>query len=113
MQDATRERYNAYHRVYQKRRYSERMAKAREMLGDECVRCGNTANLHIDHIDPATKTRSLSSLHNCSWERFAAELAKCQLLCAACHGFKTGIIDARLHLSGRAWHDLCSSCLGG
>lgn len=52
-----------------------------------CVRCGATELLELDHIDPAEKT----SHRIWSWreERRAAEMAKCQVLCRACHKAKS------------------------
>lgn len=83
-----------YHREYQKRRYAARMAEAREILGGRCVKCGCAeGKLDIDHIDPATKTASLSSMHLLKREKWLEELAKCQLLCASCHGRKTATVD--------------------
>lgn len=52
-----------------------------------CRVCGTWDDLQVDHIDPATKLG-----HNVwSWapERMAAELAKCQVLCATHHREKT------------------------
>lgn len=52
-----------------------------------CVRCRGTKQLEVDHVDPSTKVS-----HNVwSWseKRRAAELAKCQVLCKACHNVKS------------------------
>lgn len=52
-----------------------------------CVICGSVEDLQIDHIDPKLKIS-----HNVwSWteERRDQELAKCQVLCKACHLKKT------------------------
>lgn len=52
-----------------------------------CVKCGSERELQVDHIDPRLKIS-----HNVwSWtpERREAELAKCQVLCYACHKLKT------------------------
>jgi hypothetical protein len=52
--------------------------------GDACQVCGATKNLHWHHPDPATK---LFAIGDRAPNRAAllAELAKCDLLCAACH----------------------------
>lgn len=114
MEQTTRDKHNAYHRQYQKRRYRERMAEAHERLGGSCARCGSTDRLHIDHIDPRSKVKSLSSFHNYTRAKWEAELAKCQLLCSRCHGFKTGVIDQRhVRWESGEWHSFLSSCLGG
>jgi hypothetical protein len=50
-------------------------------------KCGSSDRLQVDHIDPATKV----SHRVWSWSdtRRNAELAKCQVLCYACHKTKT------------------------
>jgi 5-methylcytosine-specific restriction endonuclease McrA len=83
-----RQRYNAYQREYQRRRFAARMAEAISLLGGRCVDCGTTDRLHIDHVDPDDKTKALSEMHLWRRDRWLAELAKCQLLCASCHGKK-------------------------
>jgi hypothetical protein len=71
-----------------------------------CARCGSRKQLELDHIDPATKVT-----HNVwSWaqERRDVELAKCQVLCHDCHGFKSD--DAmRIHPPDlmTAWCHVC------
>lgn len=65
------------------------MAKRRSdfFSGKSCASCGATDNLELDHIDPTTKV----SHRIWSWSatRRAAELAKCQVLCAECHDQKS------------------------
>ena len=53
----------------------------------ECISCGSTDNLELDHKDPSTKID-----HKIwSWreERRNKELEKCQVLCKDCHENKT------------------------
>lgn len=80
-----REAYNAYHRVYQLRRYHQRMERFRAMLGGKCTKCGATEDLEIDHIDPASKDKPVSRAWQWNDEAVLAELEKCQLLCEICH----------------------------
>ena len=75
--------------LYMRNRYAERIAAAKEKLGGRCVRCGTVEGLQFDHIDPATKIADIASLTPLGGERFWAEVAKCQLLCGACHRSKT------------------------
>jgi len=82
-----KEERRAYLREFQRKW----MAKRRKAWLDEhpqCVKCGSSERLEVDHIDPATK------VHHCVWswsqERRDAELEKCQVLCRACHHAKTG-----------------------
>ena len=50
------------------------------------------AQLHLDHRDPATKTKNGNGrAYEPSWrrERIQEEIAKCDVLCANCHAYKT------------------------
>ncbi len=83
---------NEYMRVYMLQRYRERMAWAIAQLGSRCVVCGAAQDLELDHVDPATKIGAISkSLWSCSWGRFVAEVAKCQLLCTEHHKVKSSV----------------------
>lgn len=84
-----RARFNAYHRVYQLRKYHQRRKQALALLGNECKKCGGKENLEIDHIDRASKAFPISKLWAVPEARFLEELNKCQLLCQPCHSFKT------------------------
>ena len=74
-------------RAYQRQWMRDRRAEAVAAFGGRCRQCGSVERLQFDHIDPATKTT------NAIWAmgkaKREAELAKCQLLCAACHAAKT------------------------
>lgn len=61
------------------------MAKRRADFfnGKVCVLCGSTEELELDHIDPSTKEHH--SIWSWSETRRSVELAKCQVLCFACH----------------------------
>jgi len=66
------------------------MRKRREdfFKDKECVACGATDNLELDHIHPNTK-----DTHRIwSWSKFKreGELKHCQVLCEKCHQKKTG-----------------------
>lgn len=76
-------------REYMLRRYYDRKAQAHERLGGECVRCGATSDLQMDHIDRSTKSFEISKLWSVSKARYDAEVAKCQLLCRPCHRKKS------------------------
>ncbi len=94
---------NEYMRVYMLNRYKERMAWAISQLGGQCVTCGTREGLELDHIDPATKSFTIGSMWSCSWGKFVAEVAKCQLLCEAHHISKT-VKEARAGVShGTVW----------
>ncbi len=78
-----------YARTYHLARYHRRRTDALDLLGGRCVRCGETADLQIDHIDPATKSIEISKLWGVSKDRFWAEIEKCQILCRLHHTEKT------------------------
>lgn len=43
----------------------------------------------FDHIDPSTKTGTISQMHWCKKEIINNEIAKCRLLCCKCHRLHT------------------------
>lgn len=70
-----------------------------------CACCGGTDRLELDHIDPNQK------VHHVIWswavDRREVELAKCQVLCYACHKEKTG---QQLRTSWQGNKKRCSYC---
>lgn len=81
-----------------------------------CKKCGSSENLEVDHIDRTTKI----SHRVWSWseQRRVAELAKCQVLCRACHINKTcDDLGERILVHGTVGRGYdrgckCSACLG-
>lgn len=63
--------------------------KAHQYKGGKCEICGFKglpASFDFHHIDPKTKSYSISNdPHTRSWDKLKLELDKCQLLCANCH----------------------------
>ena len=60
-----------------------------EAFGNCCGICGYSRcirNLSFHHIDPAEKEFTLAIRGSRSWARLVAEVRKCVLLCANCHG---------------------------
>ena len=78
---ATREAQNEYQRQWIARR------RADYFTGKSCSKCGSTENLELDHIDPEGKVDH--RIWSWSAVRRDEELAKCQVLCQACHEAKT------------------------
>jgi hypothetical protein len=60
-----------------------------DYLGGQCVKCGETKNLHFDHITPNNKFKEISSLYTSNLQILKDELDKCQLLCYECHHEKS------------------------
>jgi 5-methylcytosine-specific restriction endonuclease McrA len=59
-------------------RYHRLRMKGIEMLGGVCVNCASTDDLQFDHIDPSSKSFTVTSkINNYSWEAIEAELKKC------------------------------------
>ena len=61
----------------------------------ECIDCGFPCDdvTHVcfawDHIDPSTKSFSLSKAPNRTWDEIDAEIDKCELVCHNCHAIRT------------------------
>jgi len=92
---------NAY---MQRRRIANRRF-ALQYLGGKCVKCGRTKDLEFDHIDPATKTRTIADMSSYSRTSLIKELDKCQLLCPKHHRQKTR--ENREHAGGHnKWSDV-------
>lgn len=52
-------------------------------------------NLHFHHVDPAQKSFQMSMARGKSLAAYQAELRKCALVCANCHGeIETGLIPS-------------------
>jgi hypothetical protein len=61
-----------------------------EHLGGKCVKCGSTSDLEFDHIDPTTKSFTLTGKNlDKPWQAVLAEAHLCQLLCGPHHNEKT------------------------
>ena len=75
-------------RWWRRKRHADRIIYAVNRLGGMCVSCKSVEALQFDHIDPLIKSNLISDITEYRLERFKAEVDKCQLLCAVCHGIK-------------------------
>jgi len=108
---------SSYYKTYNKQRYASAEAREAELkrgrekyarltkqarhtrkkelimlMGGKCSMCGynrSASALDFDHIDPKTKSRTLSHLlannHQWAWDEAKKEAEKCRLLCSNCH----------------------------
>lgn len=77
-----------YMRAYQNRWLQERRSKWISENGP-CRGCGSTEELEVDHVDPKEKEYHPTRLWSLKEETRIEELAKCQVLCKACHRQKS------------------------
>lgn len=78
-----REKKNASHKRDVLNRYKRRKG---------CVDCGYKKDfraLEFDHVDEATKIRTVASCCYSSWVVIKAEVAKCVIRCCNCHAIIT------------------------
>lgn len=61
-----------------------------------CRGCGSLDDLEVDHIDPTTKELKPTHIWSRRKDIRKAELAKCQVLCRACHNAKSRVALVRL-----------------
>ena len=78
----------------QKREYQRKWLRARrdkwiEDQGGQCVACGGTESLEIDHKDKHTKSFSIATIWSRAEHIRKEELKKCQVLCEDCHKIKS------------------------
>lgn len=74
---------------YNVRNMHKSKARAVQYLGGKCVCCGYTGRCNdvfdFHHINPEKKSKTFNRHLYWSWERQAAELDNCLLLCSNCH----------------------------
>lgn len=72
--------------------------------GGACAVCGYDRcdfNLHFHHVDPAQKSFAMSIARGKALAAYQAELRKCVLVCANCHGeIETGLIESPPPIGG-------------
>lgn len=78
-------KYTVINKVYNISKYHWRRQALIVLLGGKCTRCGSIKNLEFDHIDPKSKSYSISRILVHSWNKVLEEIKKCQLLCHECH----------------------------
>lgn len=99
IRELARKRYKAKPRTggygnYERAKKYDHVRDAKILAG-QCADCGFPCDevTHVcfawDHIDPSTKSFSLSKSHLHTWDEINAELAKCELVCHNCHAIRT------------------------
>jgi len=78
-----------YMREYMRNRYHQKRKQIIDELGGKCVNCGDTNDLHIDHIDADKKTMRAADVHSVNDKHLNEEKKNFQLLCKKCHKEKT------------------------
>lgn len=99
------------------REYQRTWIAARRALFFEdkvCRRCGSKEDLELDHIDPSAKWSH--RIWSYSWDRIMKEVAKCQVLCRACHLEKTledhdNLREHRTEVAYVKYHCRCDECM--
>lgn len=81
---------------------TRRLQKVKRILVEEaggcCAVCGYKrcmVNLHFHHVDPATKSFTMSVASGKGLGKLREEAKKCVLVCANCHGeIESGLMDS-------------------
>ena len=94
--EASRKHYRANKQAYldrnQKQRRKVRIKLFERKKDMPCTDCGGIFHpfiMEFDHIDPSTKTFSVSRAGCRSEKRINEEIAKCEPVCANCHKMRT------------------------
>lgn len=82
---------NLERRRVQQQAYEQRLhQRARDILGNKCVDCGNTEELQLDHInDDGKEDRKQANSRNAILAILKRNCEGIQLLCYPCHVKKT------------------------
>lgn len=85
---------------------AERAAVIQKAKDKPCMDCGVKYPLfimHFDHRDPSLKVKSVSQMTTHSLKKIQEEIAKCDVVCANCHGIRThnGILTGKIKILGR------------
>lgn len=73
-------------REYMLGRYHDRRNLLIKERGGRCLECGSKEDLDFHHVDPATKSFTISDkLASANIEKIREELKKCNLICNDCH----------------------------
>lgn len=92
-----------------KRAYGREWLRKRraEYLSGKSCRCGSTTSLEVHHVDPTKKVDH--RIWSWSRARLEHELAKCSILCSACHLKETvkALLRPMTHGTNRGYNSGC------
>lgn len=88
--EANKDRYFAHAR----RRSADLKARVREAKARPCADCGGTFDpvcMDFDHLPGFEKAADVCTMirRKMAWAKIAAEIAKCEVVCANCHRIRT------------------------
>lgn len=94
------------HAQEQSQRYTKYRLQSIKRMGGKCCLCGYDkyhGSLHFHHLDPSQKDPQWKLLKARPVKQIRAELSKCILVCANCHGeIHAGLVDTKLLQPGAA-----------
>lgn len=74
--------------------------------GEQCLWCGATTAVTLDHIDRNDKEVPANRLHMVSRAKFQREKHKLQPLCASCHAWKSNYERRHSEPVEMVWSDI-------
>jgi hypothetical protein len=68
-----------------------RLRKLKEVPCADCEQTFDPVCMDFDHLPEFPKTMEISYMmrHRMSWDKIAAEITKCEVVCANCHRLRT------------------------
>lgn len=90
------------------KRYHDRKAMLIARLGGKCNDCGTEEDLEFDHVDPETKSFTITSKMFTALDVLFAEVDKCVLRCKPCHKTRSDLQKSVEHGQGASGKRNCA-----